>query len=146
MRVLAIDPGTSTGWAAPGASGVIDCSKVGKGRSDEQRHAMIFDRIAATIPDLIHEHRPDALCIEQMVAKGMKGNAARVLLGIRGVILVAATRHGLLIDPVAIPTWQAWAKRQGRTIKTDELDACWIRDWWMAVRAQLVQVEDAALI
>lgn len=139
MRVLAIDPGTRTGWATAGASGVIDCSRLGKGYDPETAHAKIFDRIASVIPDLIHDYRPDVLCMEQMVAKGMRGNAARVLLGIRGVIMVAAYRHELLIDPVAIPTWQAWAKRKGRTIKSDELDACWIRDWWMAVRAPLVQ-------
>lgn len=143
FRVLAIDPGRKLGWATHGASGVISTMAIVGER--EKRHAAVFDRIAAQVPDLIHEHRPDVLCIEDMAgSRTMRGEAARVLLGIRAVIYVAAYRHGLMIDPVAPPTWQAWAKRQGRQIKSDELDACWIRDWWLAVRAPKVEILEAA--
>lgn len=72
------------------------------------------------------------------VAHGM----SPVALGLRAVIYVVARRHEIMIDPVQISTWRAWAKRNGRTEadKGDEADAMWIRDYWLAVRAPQVEV------
>lgn len=141
ITVLAIDPGSRMGWAVPGESGVIVTTK----RKDEEReawHARLFDRMSEQMAELVAIHRPAVLAIEAPAAgKGsMKGNQAPVALGLRAVIYVIARRHEILIDPVSIATWKAWAKRHGWTEadKADETDALWLRDYWLAVRAPLV--------
>lgn len=140
IPVLAIDPGSRMGWAVPGESGVAVTTK----RAGEEReawHARLFDRTSERVAELVAIHRPAVLAIEAPAATSMKGNQSPVALGLRGVIYVVARRHEILIDPVAIMSWKAWAKRHGWTEedKADEADALWIRDYWLAVRAPLVR-------
>ena len=143
IRVLAIDPASRMGFATQGASGVLTVTK----RTGEEReawHARLFDRASENFAELVAVHRPAVLAIEAPAAGSgsMKGNQSPIALGLRAVIYVVARRHEIMIDPVSIATWKAWAKRHGWTDadKGDEADALWIRDYWLAVRAPQVEV------
>ena len=97
MRVLGIDPGTAnTGYgvvvSAPGrltalASGVIETSS----RTPlERRLADIHARVA----ELIDEHEPDAVAVEDLFF----GNNARSAFAVgqaRGVVMLAAGQRGI---------------------------------------------------
>src|SRR5919205_2101212 len=97
MRVLGIDPGTaSTGYGVVGsgsgrlqalAAGVIETSP----RSPlERRLADIHARVA----ELIEQHEPDAVAIEELYF-GTNARSAFAVGQARGVVLLAAGQRGL---------------------------------------------------
>ena len=95
--VLGIDPGTAhTGYgvvlARPGSLAALDGGVIGTGPSEplERRLARIHTRVC----DLIAEHRPDALAVEELYF-GKNVRSALAVGQARGVILLAAGMAGI---------------------------------------------------
>ena len=97
MRVLGIDPGTAnTGYGVVGsasgrlqalAAGVIETSP----RSPLERR---LADIHARVTELIQEHEPDAVAIEELYF-GTNARSAFAVGQARGVVLLAAGQHAL---------------------------------------------------
>src|SRR5918911_936001 len=97
MRVLGIDPGTAnTGYGVVGsasgrlqalAAGVIETSP----RSPLERR---LADIHARVTELIEEHEPDAVAIEELYF-GTNARSAFAVGQARGVVLLAAGQHAL---------------------------------------------------
>jgi crossover junction endodeoxyribonuclease RuvC len=97
MRVLGIDPGTAnTGYGVVGsasgrlqalAAGLIETSP----RSPLERR---LADIHARVTELIEEHEPDAVAIEELYF-GTNARSAFAVGQARGVVLLAAGQHGL---------------------------------------------------
>ena len=141
--MIALDLATRSGWAVadPGgvtASGVVGLSDRPRGEAAIQRHARMGDVLALVLADLLDEHRPDVACVET-AAGAMKGEAARVLFGLRMVAGVVLWRRELLIDEAPASQWQPWARAHADWTKGDEEDARGIALWWQAVRMPLVR-------
>lgn len=144
-KIVALDLASQTGWAVVDeggrvASGARDFTR-GLPASGIERHAGIFDRFASWLPDLIQDWQPAVLVIEDVPRA--KGNAARILCGLRALVLVNARRRELLVDPVSSSEWQCWARANGdwsRTDKSDENDALWLGVFWHTVRGGSVVV------
>lgn len=148
-NVLALDLATKTGWCVLDDGGQIRSGahdfgvRAPKGDS-EQRHGCLFTRAASLFADLCHQWQPNAVVYEVSGSRFM-GEAARVALGLRACLLVAAHSREILVDPVARSSWQSWARKQGWTPadKSDQADAEWVGRYWFAIRAGLVVREVA---
>lgn len=140
MRVLALDLATTTGWAV-GEGGFIlasgTLSLASPAPDAFSRHAGMGDKLADRLADLLTEHAPTVACVETATGSP-KGEAARVMFGLRMVAGVVLRRRELLVDEANASTWQPWARRNLDWVKGDEEDARAIALWWMAVRQPLV--------
>ena len=98
--VLGIDPGTAnTGYgvvlAQRGTMGALDGGVIGTGSGEPLERRLT--RIHARVCDLITEHRPDAVAIEELYF-GQNARSAFAVGQARGVVLLAAGQRG-------IPCW-----------------------------------------
>lgn len=125
MKILAIDPGTKMGWATRGYSGVNDLGKGVNCRDACSRHGLKFAGCGSMLEFLIYSHTPDMIALEDLVGD-YKGEAKRMMPGYRAVILLTAANKGVPVVPVPIQTWQLWANRHGRSVKSDINDAVWL--------------------
>ena len=97
MIVLGIDPGTaSTGFgvvlARAGALGALDGGVIATGPSEPLERRLA--RIHARVCDLIAEHRPDAVAIEEIYF-GQNARSAFAVGQARGVVLLSAGMAGV---------------------------------------------------
>jgi crossover junction endodeoxyribonuclease RuvC len=95
--VLGIDPGTAnTGFGVVLARGqalaALDGGVIGTGPSEPLERRLA--RIHARVCDLISEHRPDALAIEELYF-GQNARSAFAVGQARGVVLLAAGMAGV---------------------------------------------------
>lgn len=146
MRVLALDPGVSLGWAvvAPNEvehSGEHSLKKHGdrKHWNASDRHAAYFDRCSNIVTRLMEDHQPEAVLIEEMVGS-MKGEASRVLLGIRATALIVCRRRGAMPLEVNNSKWSGWARHRGYVKGDDGDDALWMARYWIECEMCRLQV------
>jgi crossover junction endodeoxyribonuclease RuvC len=97
MIVLGIDPGTAnTGFGVVARRGgrlaALDggCIETPSGQALERRLATIFARVE----ELIDEHQPDAMALEDLFY-GQNTSSALAVGQARGVVMLAAGRHGV---------------------------------------------------
>lgn len=135
---LALDLAKKCGFDGPAGSGVADFDP-GRLLELTDRHAKIFDTFGQWLAGSITAHAPHVLVLEELVGRGLQGEAARVLPGLRAVALMTARRRELLIDLVNVSAWKPWAKKNiPGWVKSDEGDARAMRAYWLAERAQNV--------
>lgn len=91
MNIIALDMGRLMGVAIGHAQGTPSCYTEVLGDSGGQQSSK-FCQILRVINKLITDHQPDALVIEQPIAGGVAGKAARVeqAFGYRGCIFGVA--------------------------------------------------------
>lgn len=131
MQILALDLGTTTGWATRDQSGAVNFwANPYDGVADN--HARLFDRFSSTLSDMIFEHKPAVLVLEKNPALGRLGAAAPVLLGLRAAALIVGYRHEILLDEIP-------SSNRRSPDKSDENDAKAIRDRWIATRERLLR-------
>lgn len=145
MNLLALDLATKTGVAAARGSDIyfnttLDFKPRCKALDPLTRQARIFDRASLAISDLIDEHMPSVVVLEDS-GSNLKGQAARVLLGLRAIALVVCWRREILVDPISSSEWKAWARQRWWTPedKNDASDARWMLAHWIAVRAERIK-------
>lgn len=129
MTPLALDLGSHViGWCVPPRSGVLRMAALPRGKEHrDMRLARTLDRVARWLPDVIIEHRPDYMVVENPFHP--------MLREIMGLVRLIAYRHELLLDIVAPVQWQAWVKREKIPyVKSDEEDARMIAAWSVAQR------------
>lgn len=104
MLVLGIDPGTAcTGYGVVRGGGaaaaqLVECGVI-RTRSRDALPARLLE-IYQGVEELIERHRPDALSVEDVFYS--RNVRTTVVLGhARGVILLAAQQHGLLVNEFA---------------------------------------------
>ncbi|HWL72136.1 MAG TPA: hypothetical protein VNS22_27655 [Geminicoccus sp.] len=148
MRVLAIDPGVSLGWAVVAPNEIPQFGEISlKGRLDPKylhvtdRHAAYFDRCTGAVVHLIEEHCPECLLVEEMAGR-MLGEAARILPGLRAQVLCVGRRRELLTIEVNNASWAKWARRHGYVKADDGSDARWMAEYWL--EHELRNVREAA--
>ena len=95
--VLGIDPGTAhTGYgvvlAQRGSMGALDGGVIGTGSGEPLERRLT--RIHARVCDLISEHRPDAVAIEELYF-GQNARSAFAVGQARGVVLLGAGMAGI---------------------------------------------------
>lgn len=146
MHVLALDCASRTGWAvyADGrqSSGTIDFAARHAKADTVMRHAGIFDRASSWLSDQIDLFRPSVVVLEDSAGRSLQGEAGRVLLGLRAVVLVVCRRREILVDPVSNSAWKAWMRRtHGWTAadKSDRSDAENLLAYWLSERRPLVR-------
>lgn len=144
MRILSIDAASRLGWCLGLENGIelggsIDLRPRSKKLDTLERQARIFDHAALWIADMLAKHRPSVVVLEDS-GSNLRGEAARVLLGLRAVILLACWRHEIVVDPISSNSWKAWARGHGwlEADKGDEADARQLLAFWRAERARLV--------
>ena len=142
VAVLAVDPGTCTGWAcSDGRSGAATMddglAKLRREKRWPEVHGRIADRFRRWLDAELSRSGAGVLVLEEQMA-GRGGG--RVTLGLRMVALELMTRRKILVDEVNISRWQAWARKQGRAAadKGDEADAQWLLRWWESERKNLL--------
>jgi len=144
LAVLALDPGTRTGWAFAEDGGPIAARTV-----DLSAHAgdqaALLDAWDQWLERTLLALRPAVLVVEDPPTRLPSGHAVQVLVGMRTLALLAARRMELLLELVPPPRWQAWARRRhgwSRARKSDAGDARQLLAWWLEVRRPLVVTQD----
>lgn len=144
MNALAIDPGSTTGWAVSKASGEVMLGRSGDLKlAQPARHGALFDRGHYWLDQMIDRHGVEVLVLERQPI--IRGSGSLVTLGLRAVFLQIAWRRSLMVDEVPPTTWQAWAKRYGWQKVAgkhggNEVDASGILMWWQQIRLPQVRV------
>jgi crossover junction endodeoxyribonuclease RuvC len=101
--VLGIDPGTAVcgfGVVRTGAdrrAALLECGVV-RTRATESLPDRLLT-LADALDDLLERHRPDALALEN-VFLGRNAHTALVLGHARGVVMLAAARHGVVVAEI----------------------------------------------
>ncbi|MEM7248031.1 MAG: crossover junction endodeoxyribonuclease RuvC [Acidobacteriota bacterium] len=119
MKILGIDPGSRvTGWGLLESDG-WEITHLDHGtlrcRPDEELATRLV-RIADGIAELLREHRPEALAVEQ-VFTSKNARSALVLGHARGVILLEAARAGLVPAEYAATQVKSAVTGSGRADK-----------------------------
>lgn len=141
-RVLALDLGTMTGWAAADdtgiiRSGVLDCS-VRPGESEGFRYL----RFRTNLQNILGWWRPTAVGYE-VVRFFRGGSASRVYLGLEGVLKCVAAEHGLELVGWPVGTVKKRATGRGNAGKDAVVQAA--RDMWPAWEPEVPRkVDDEA--
>lgn len=142
MKILALDLGSSCGWAIaePGrlaAAGMWAFPETRQGEALIDRHGRLGDLFADWLPRLIREHRPEFVVMEKVLAHKTGAASRELLLGMRMLTLTVCTRWQLMVEEAHLSTWQAWARRHHGWTKikgNDANDAQAIAAWWFVVR------------
>ena len=143
LAVLAIDPGTRTGWALA-EDGTVTASGVCDFSDHAGSQATLLDAWDLWIEQVLRALKPAVLVLEDPPTRLPSGHAVQVLVGMRTLALLAAHRLELLVELVPPARWQAWARRQrgwSRARKGDEADARHLLAWWLAERLPNLEVE-----
>lgn len=143
MNVLALDPGKTTGWAVPEASGTLVLERPDDAKLPiSMRHGLWFARARHWLDGTIDRYRVEAIALERQPI--IRGSGSMVTIGLRGVFLEVASGRRLMVDEVPPGVWQTWAKgyawvKAPSKSGGDEVDAAAILAWWQAVRLPLVR-------
>lgn len=142
--VLSYDLGSHLGWALLDDGGLLksgahDFTHRAPTKDAEGRHGCIFTRAARWFGDQCFDLKP-GLILYEVSGSAFKGEAARVALGLRAVMLVAAYSREILVHPVSSSAWQSWAKREAgwakASHKSDQADAAWLGLYWFSEQAR----------
>ena len=132
LTILAVDPGTKTGWAcSDGTGGVEDFSRGAAKLPEVERHALIAWRLTWWLESQIIRKQSGVLLIERMMSHGTAGH---LLLGLRMAALMVGARRKQLVVEVWEKQWKGWAKATGWWQKSDALDAAAMLGWWTECR------------
>ena len=113
MRLIAVDPGTTTGWSVePGRHGSADLSPR-PGESDEMRHVRLRNLLNA----LARGGRPDLVVAEGSAGFTRGQNAVRMANEYRGVIRLFCGDNGIPYFEVAPSSLKRFATGHGRVPK-----------------------------
>jgi hypothetical protein len=140
---LALDPGKTTGWAVPDASGAFRLDYLSDAKlPGPARHGAWFGRARLWLDSLIDLHGVEVVVLERQPI--IRGNGSLVTLGLRAVFLEVAWLRSLMVDEVTSTAWQSWAKGYGwKKVASrsggDEVDAAAILQWWVAIRLPQVK-------
>lgn len=121
MRILGIDPGLqTTGYAVLGPGPVVVEAGVVRpveGRAVKTDLATRIDRLYNGIVEVIETHRPSAMAVEQLYAHYAHPRTAILMGHARGVVLLAAARHGLPVISYAATRVKLTVTGHGRASK-----------------------------
>jgi hypothetical protein len=134
LVTLALDPGTSTGWAAStGGAGAIDFGRPKpKAATEAAWHGLVGQRFEHWLDGALSRTGAGVLAVERQMTHGKSGH---LLLGLRMIALVRGRCRGLCVEEVWSASWQPWARRELDWQKGgDEADARAILAYFEAVR------------
>jgi crossover junction endodeoxyribonuclease RuvC len=121
LRILGIDPGLqTTGYAVLGPGPVVVEAGVVRpveGRAVKTDLATRIDRLYNGIVEVIETHRPSAMAVEQLYAHYAHPRTAILMGHARGVVLLAAARHGLPVISYAATRVKLTVTGHGRASK-----------------------------
>jgi len=124
MNALAIDPGTTCGWAAfDDTDGQIESGVVSfKGDTPESDcYGGRFNRFAVWLVEMLGQHKPGLIVFED---QHFRGKAASVLgLGYQTRIMGVAHACQIRLMAVHSQTLKKWATGSGRATKDDMIRA-----------------------
>lgn len=135
FEVLAIDLGTTSGWATRTDSGTA-CFKLHRPSGEiVDDDAKVLDLFSSWLSNMIDVYQPSILVLEKNPALSKIATAAPRLLGLRAVALVVGYRRQLLLQEIP-------SRGRRDADKSDENDAKSIRDRWIANSEHRVREED----
>lgn len=134
LAVLAVDPGSVTGWACSlGTSGAVDLRKPKiKDLAEPAWHGLLGMRFDSWLDAALSTTRAGVLVVERQLTHGL---SSRVLLGLRMIAMVRGRGRGILVEECWTSQWRPWAERElAWWEKSDELDARAMLNYWMMHR------------
>jgi len=148
MIVLGIDPGLqTTGYAVLGPGPVV--VEAGVIRPVEKRAkidlAARIERLYNGIVEVIETHRPTAMAVEQLYAHYAHPRTAILMGHARGVLLLAAVRHGLPVTSYAATRVKLTVTGHGRASK-EQVQRAIQRELRLDRRPEPADVADALAV
>jgi Holliday junction resolvasome RuvABC endonuclease subunit len=136
LPVLALDLSSkATGWCVISETGINGGWRGfiprGSNLTTLERHCRIFDSFGDWLTDVVDEHQPAVLVLEDYVIRFPK--SAAVSLGLRAIALLIAHRREILVDVMTPSEWRRVAATLGWAgTKSDQGDAEWLAAAWVA--------------